>query len=46
MGMKLTGDRIAILNQYAQTNASVEIIDLLDENQKAAGTKVIIRIPV
>lgn len=45
MGMKLTEDRIAILNQYAQTNASVEIIDLMDENQ-AAGTKVIIRIPV
>ncbi|MCF0060614.1 histidine kinase [Dyadobacter chenwenxiniae] len=46
MGMKLTEDRIAILNQYAQTSASVEIIDLMDQNNEASGTQVIIRIPV
>jgi hypothetical protein len=44
--MKLTEDRIAILNQYAQTNASVEIIDLVNEAQEAAGTRVVIKIPV
>ncbi|WAC14521.1 sensor histidine kinase [Dyadobacter pollutisoli] len=46
LGMKLTEDRIAVLNQYAQTSASVEIIDLVDGDHKAAGTRVVIKIPV
>jgi geranylgeranyl pyrophosphate synthase len=46
LGMKLTEDRIAILNQYAQTNASVEIIDLVNEANVACGTRVVIKIPV
>ena len=46
LGMKLTEDRINILNQYAQTNASVEIIDLVDENNEASGTRVVLKIPV
>jgi hypothetical protein len=44
--MKLTEDRIAILNQYAQTNASVEIIDLVNDANVACGTRVVIKIPV
>lgn len=46
LGMKLTEDRIAVLNQYAQTNASVEIVDLEDASRMAAGTRVIVVIPV
>ncbi|SEI99891.1 Y_Y_Y domain-containing protein [Dyadobacter sp. SG02] len=46
LGMKLTEDRIAVLNQYAQTNASVEIVDLEDDNRVAAGTRVVVVIPV
>ncbi len=46
LGMKLTEDRIAVLNQYAQTNAKVEILDLKNEKGEAAGTRVTITIPV
>lgn len=46
LGMKLTEDRIAILNQNTHTNASVEILDLVDEENEAAGTRVVIVIPV
>jgi hypothetical protein len=46
LGMKLTEDRIAVLNQYAQTNASVEIVDLEDGSRVATGTRVVVIIPV
>lgn len=46
LGMKLTEDRIAVLNQYGQTNASVGIMDLVDSDGEAAGTRVTIKIPV
>jgi LytS/YehU family sensor histidine kinase len=46
LGMKLTEDRISILNKYASLNASVQIIDLVDNNGVAAGTRVILKIPV
>ncbi|GGM93453.1 hypothetical protein GCM10010967_28250 [Dyadobacter beijingensis] len=46
LGMKLTEDRIAVLNQYAQTNASVEILDLQDDDRVASGTRVVVIIPV
>ncbi|WP_221392984.1 sensor histidine kinase [Dyadobacter sp. NIV53] len=46
LGMKLTEDRIAILNQDSKTNASVKIQDLVDDSGEAAGTRVVIVIPV
>jgi putative methionine-R-sulfoxide reductase with GAF domain len=46
LGMKLTENRIALLNRHAQLNASVEIIDLVKEENEAAGTKVILNIPI
>lgn len=46
LGMKLTEDRIAVLNQFAQTNASVGIVDLEDDSGTAAGTRVVVTIPV
>lgn len=46
LGMKLTEDRISLLNKHAQLNASVDIIDLKTNDNEAAGTKVILKIPV
>jgi LytS/YehU family sensor histidine kinase len=46
LGMKLTENRISLLNRHAQLNASVEIIDLVKEENEAAGTKVILNIPI
>jgi hypothetical protein len=49
LGMKLTENRISLLNKHAQLNASVEIIDVYNgENGErlAAGTRVILNIPV
>ncbi|MEO8147669.1 MAG: two-component regulator propeller domain-containing protein [Bacteroidia bacterium] len=46
LGMKLTEDRIAILNEHTSEKSSVEIIDSKDANGMNSGTKVIIRIPI
>lgn len=45
-GMKVTSERIALINQLFNTNTNVQIIDLMDGNGEAAGTQVIIQIPV
>jgi sensor histidine kinase YesM len=46
LGMKLTEERIQMLNQYAASHASVTIIDLEDEMGNGTGTRVILNIPV
>jgi LytS/YehU family sensor histidine kinase len=46
LGMKLTENRLSLLNKYAQLTASVDIIDLKSEDTSSEGTKVILRIPV
>lgn len=46
LGMKLTEERISMLNQYASLNASIEILDLTNSNGEATGTKVILKIPI
>ena len=46
LGMKLTEERITMLNQYASLNASIHIIDLENSTGEATGTKVILTIPV
>ncbi|WP_276502576.1 histidine kinase [Terrimonas pollutisoli] len=46
LGMQLTENRLTLLNKHAQLNASVEIIDLENGKSGAAGTKVILKIPV
>jgi putative methionine-R-sulfoxide reductase with GAF domain len=46
LGMQLTEKRIALLNQQAQMNASITIIDKEDEAKMPTGTKVILHIPV
>ena len=45
-GMRITEDRIAIINRIQNINATSEIIDLKDELGNAAGTKVVLSIPV
>jgi sensor histidine kinase YesM len=45
-GMSLTEDRIAILNGLYEGGASQEIVDLVDEEGRAAGTRVVIRLPL
>jgi ligand-binding sensor domain-containing protein/putative methionine-R-sulfoxide reductase with GAF domain/anti-sigma regulatory factor (Ser/Thr protein kinase) len=46
LGMQLTENRLSLLNKHAELNASIEIIDLENGNRQAAGTKVILKIPV
>lgn len=46
LGMKLTEDRIAILNKQNTPNASITILDLHTDSGDAIGTKVILKIPV
>jgi len=45
-GLKMTSERIHIINQLYQMNAAVKIKDLKDCMNNATGTKVIIQIPV
>ena len=45
-GMRVTSERIALINQLFNTNTRVEVIDLFDEKGNASGTQVIIQIPV
>jgi tetratricopeptide (TPR) repeat protein len=45
-GMKVTNERIDLINQIYKTKARVEIIDLFDDFGIGTGTKVIIQIPI
>ncbi len=45
-GLKMTSERIDIINQVYKIKAAVNIIDLKDGMNNAIGTKVIITIPV
>ncbi len=44
LGLKITKDRLALLNQNSEIQTFFEMHDLQDENGEAAGTKVVIRI--
>jgi ligand-binding sensor domain-containing protein len=46
LGMKLTEDRLHTLNQFAELNASIEIIDIKNDGGEASGTKVVLKITV
>jgi sensor histidine kinase YesM len=45
-GMKVTAERIELINQMYNINTQVSIEDLQDQNHQPAGTKVIINIPI
>ncbi|MFT4019667.1 MAG: histidine kinase [Agriterribacter sp.] len=46
LGMKLTEDRLSLLNRQTLLDATVEVLDLKDRSGEATGTKVILKIPV
>ncbi len=46
LGMKLTEDRINVLNQYNGLDASIDIIDLTNPEGEATGTRVVLTIPI
>lgn len=46
MGMRITRDRIDLINKLRNVDARVEIIDLKDDNGEATGTRVELTIPV
>ena len=45
-GMKVTIDRIKLINELYEQKNKVEVVDLFDKNGTASGTKVILLIPV
>lgn len=45
-GMKVTTERIELINQLYQTNTSVKINDLKDDWGGALGTEVVVEIPI
>jgi sensor histidine kinase YesM len=45
-GMKVTAERIELINHLYNTDTKVTIEDLMDENGEALGTRVIIIIPI
>lgn len=45
-GMRITEDRIAILNQTQKINATCTVQDLYDAQGQAAGTQVVLRVPI
>jgi ligand-binding sensor domain-containing protein len=45
-GTELINDRIAILNKMENTNIVVQVIDKTDDDGNAAGTRIIIKIPI
>lgn len=46
LGMKITRDRIQMMNETQGIPARIEIIDLYGEGGKATGTKVVVYLPV
>jgi hypothetical protein len=44
--MKLTVDRLSLLNKETFRDATVEILDLKNKSGEATGTKVVLKIPV
>jgi sensor histidine kinase YesM len=45
-GMKVTGERISLINRLYQTHTRVQIHDLTDTAGKPAGTEVVLEIPI
>ncbi len=45
LGMELTENRLLLLNKYAEVHSSIEIVDIKNEQQEPAGTRVILKIP-
>ncbi|MGI9543729.1 MAG: two-component regulator propeller domain-containing protein [Cyclobacteriaceae bacterium] len=46
MGMKITSDRLSLVNHLYNQKTKVDVIDLEDANKKPSGTRVIVHIPL
>jgi len=46
LGLKITNDRLAIMNEKNNQQGGITFIDLKDEKGNPGGTKAIIKIPV
>ena len=46
LGMKITADRIELINQLYMIDTNVQVIDLVDKDGIATGTKVVLNIPI
>lgn len=46
LGMKITADRIELINQLYMIDTNVEVIDLADRDGAPTGTKVVLNIPI
>lgn len=46
VGMQITGDRIELINRIYGIDTRVQVIDLTDDEGRAAGTRVVIHIPL
>ena len=46
MGMKITSDRLSLVNHLYNQKTKVDVIDLEDTNKKPTGTRVIVNIPL
>ena len=45
-GMKMTAERIDLINQLYQTHTRVRVDDLVDRRGQSTGTRVVVEIPV
>lgn len=45
-GMKITADRIELINQMYQTNTNIKVMDVKNDKNEVIGTEVIIEIPI
>ena len=46
LGLKLTRDRIDIINRTKNSKASIILTDLYDESKNSIGTRVVVRLPL
>ena len=46
LGMTITKERLNVISQSDQGDASYEIIDLKDDQNKSCGTKVVVKMPL
>ena len=46
MGMQITKDRIGMINKLYHTNAQIKVLDKVDHEGNALGTKVEVSIPI
>jgi hypothetical protein len=46
LGLKITADRVAMLHTVNENNSPVTINDLVHADGSAAGTEVVIRLPL